>query len=68
MTESTTNGGTYTLVLALADSATIEVGALESLEFDAGRYGYTGSAFGPGGFARVDRHRELCAGERDTRH
>lgn len=66
MTESTV--GTYTLVLELAAPATVEVGALGAREFDAGSYAYTGSAFGPGGFARVDRHRELCAGERDARH
>ncbi|PSQ22648.1 DUF123 domain-containing protein [Halobacteriales archaeon QS_9_67_15] len=66
MTESTV--GTYTLVLELAAPATTEVGALGAHEFDAGVYAYTGSAFGPGGFARVDRHRELCAGERDARH
>jgi len=67
MTESTT-GGTYTLVLELADPATLDVGALGPREFDAGGYAYTGSAFGPGGFARVERHRELCAGDRTTRH
>ena len=66
MTGSTV--GTYTLVLELAAPATIEVGALDAHEFDAGSYAYTGSAFGPGGFARVERHRELCAGEREARH
>ncbi|WP_415378986.1 GIY-YIG nuclease family protein [Halosimplex sp. TS25] len=67
MTESTAEG-TYTLVLDLFEPATIEVGALGAREFAAGGYAYTGSAFGPGGFARVERHRELCAGERDARH
>ncbi|WP_436925965.1 GIY-YIG nuclease family protein [Halosimplex amylolyticum] len=67
MTDSTAEG-TYTLVLELAESATVEVGALGAREFAAGGYAYTGSAFGPGGFARVERHRELCAGERDARH
>ncbi|ELZ27461.1 hypothetical protein C475_06065 [Halosimplex carlsbadense 2-9-1] len=60
--------GTYTLVVELAEPATIEVGALGEVEFAAGAYAYTGSAFGPGGFARVERHRELAAGERDARH
>jgi len=60
--------GTYTLVVELAEPATIEVGALGEFEFAAGAYAYTGSAFGPGGFARVERHRELAAGERDARH
>ena len=60
--------GTYVLVVDLADPATIEVGALDERDFDAGTYAYVGSAFGPGGFSRVDRHRELAAGERDARH
>ena len=62
------DGGTYTLLVELESPATIEVGALGEREFPAGRFAYTGSALGPGGFARVDRHRELAAGERDTRH
>jgi len=60
--------GTYTLVVELVDPATVEVGALGPVAFGAGWYAYTGSAFGPGGFARVDRHRELAAGERDACH
>ncbi|WP_135365276.1 GIY-YIG nuclease family protein [Halosimplex halophilum] len=60
--------GTYTLVVELAAPATVEVGALGDRAFPAGYYAYTGSAFGPGGFARVERHRELAAGERDARH
>ncbi|ADJ16394.1 GIY-YIG nuclease family protein [Halalkalicoccus jeotgali] len=61
-------GGTYTLLIALDSSATITVGALGPQEFPTGSYAYTGSAFGPGGFSRVKRHRELARGERDTRH
>lgn len=61
-------GGTYTLVITLDTSVTLEIGALGEWELQAGRYAYTGSAFGPGGFSRVDRHHELAAGERDTRH
>lgn len=61
-------GGTYTLVIAFDDPATIEVGALGERPFDADWYAYTGSAFGPGGFARVERHREVAAGERAVRH
>jgi len=60
--------GTYTLLVELTEPATIEVGALGEFGFAAGAYAYTGSAFGPGGFARVERHRELAAGERDARH
>lgn len=61
-------GGTYTLVIALSEPATIEVGALGEHAFPAGWYAYTGSAFGPGGFSRVDRHRELARDEREVRH
>jgi len=68
MCADTDRGGTYTLVLELPTATTIDVGALGTHEFDAGWYAYTGSALGPGGFARVDRHREVCAGDRDTRH
>ncbi|SDQ38916.1 GIY-YIG nuclease family protein [Natronobacterium texcoconense] len=61
-------GGTYVLVVDVSRSSTIEVGALGEREFAAGTYAYVGSAFGPGGFARVDRHRELARGDRDARH
>ncbi|WP_350355382.1 GIY-YIG nuclease family protein [Haloglomus halophilum] len=61
-------GGTYTLLVVLPAATGIEVGALGAREFPAGWYAYTGSALGSGGFARVERHRELAAGERDTRH
>ena len=61
-------GGTYTLVITLSEPATIEVGALGEHAFPAGWYAYTGSAFGAGGFSRVDRHRELARGERAVRH
>ncbi len=62
------NGGTYTLLLALPNAATLEVGALGTHEFPMGWYAYTGSALGTGGFARVERHRDLAAGEHDVRH
>jgi len=61
-------GGTYTLVLDVDADATVDVGALGEVAFEAGTYAYTGSALGSGGFARVDRHRELAAGDRDVRH
>jgi len=67
-TTSGADAGTYTLVVAFDGPTTVEVGALGSIEFDANWYAYTGSAFGPGGFARVERHRDLAAGERDARH
>ncbi|ADB62061.1 protein of unknown function DUF123 [Haloterrigena turkmenica DSM 5511] len=60
--------GTYVLVVDVPRATTLEVGALGEREFPAGAYAYVGSAFGPGGFGRIDRHRELARGERDTRH
>jgi endonuclease-3 len=66
--EARTVEGTYTLLVELDRDATVEVGALGERALDRGWYAYTGSAFGPGGFARVERHRELAAGERDARH
>ncbi len=69
MTGTTTDdGGTYTLLVEVPDEETVGVGALGAHTFDPGWYAYTGSALGSGGFARVDRHRELAAGDRDTRH
>ena len=61
-------GGTYTLCIELTASSTIDIGALGAHELPAGAYAYTGSAFGTGGFSRVDRHYELAAGKRETRH
>lgn len=60
--------GSYVLVIELDRPVAIEVGALGEIGFEAGGYAYVGSAFGPGGLSRVDRHRELAAGERSTRH
>lgn len=60
--------GTYTLLVELADPASVEFGAQGTRSLDAGWYAYTGSAFGAGGLGRVERHRELAAGERDVRH
>jgi endonuclease-3 len=60
--------GTYTLLVRVPTRHRIEVGALGTHTFDPGWYAYTGSAFGPGGLSRVDRHRELAAGDRDVRH
>jgi len=61
-------GGTYTLLIDLAEAETVTFGAAGDRGLPAGRYAYTGSALGPGGFARVDRHARLAAGEHDARH
>jgi endonuclease-3 len=61
-------GGTYTLVLSTTSDEPVAVGALGDIEFPADWYAYTGSALGPGGFARVDRHRAVASGDNDARH
>jgi len=63
-----TTGGTYTLLVEVAERTDIEVGALGTYTFEPGWYAYVGSATGTGGLSRVDRHRELAAGVRDVRH
>jgi len=60
--------GSYILIVAVDQPTTIEVGALGDREFTAGGYAYVGSAFGPGGLSRVDRHRRVASGDHDTRH
>ena len=61
-------GGTYTLLIELGEPATITFGAAGDRALEAGWYAYTGSALGSGGFARVERHNRLAAGEHDARH
>ena len=68
VSSDTGTGGTYTLVVELTEGADLEVGALGVCSLDEGWYAYTGSAHGASGFARVDRHLGLAAGERSTRH
>ena len=60
--------GTYTLLLSLDADARVAFGAAGERDLSTGAYAYVGTAFGPGGFSRVERHRELAAGERDARH
>jgi endonuclease-3 len=61
-------GGTYVVAFELAVPVSVEVGALGTCEFPAGEYAYVGSAFGPGGFARAERHRRKLDGEGETVH
>ncbi|MFP4632670.1 MAG: GIY-YIG nuclease family protein [Halobacteriales archaeon] len=58
--------GTYSLVVDLVDDVEVDVGALGALYLPAGLYAYVGSARGPGGFARVDRHIGTLRGERSV--
>jgi endonuclease-3 len=60
--------GTYTLVCSLDADADVTFGAAGERRLSEGTYAYVGTALGPGGFSRVDRHRELARGERDVRH
>lgn len=62
------DGGTYTLLVALSSPTTVASGALGEYRFSVGTYAYTGSALGAGGFARVDRHRRTARGDHDVRH
>lgn len=61
-------GGTYVLLFDMTAPATVAVGSLGTHEFADDRYAYVGSAFGPGGFSRVDRHRRHLAGDAETVH
>jgi Uri superfamily endonuclease len=61
------NPGIYTLILRRDDSQKIRIGSLGVLEFAAGFYAYTGSARGPGGLKRVDRHILVLEGKKNTR-
>ncbi|WP_458189580.1 GIY-YIG nuclease family protein [Haladaptatus sp. NG-WS-4] len=60
--------GTYTLLVELAEPADVVFGARGTRTLDAGWFAYTGSAFGPGGFSRIDRHERVAAGDHDVRH
>ena len=60
--------GTYTLLLELETGTTVTFGAAGPRDLEAGYYVYTGSAFGPGGLSRVDRHRRVARGTNPTRH
>ncbi|MFC5366773.1 GIY-YIG nuclease family protein [Salinirubrum litoreum] len=66
--ETTGDRGTYTLLLVRDTPGEITAGALGAYHLPAGAYAYVGSALGTGGFARVDRHRRVAAGDHDTRH
>jgi Uri superfamily endonuclease len=59
--------GIYTLILSLPQAGKIEVGKLGVIDFAGGFYSYTGSARGPGGLKRVDRHIRVLEGIKRTR-
>jgi Uri superfamily endonuclease len=55
--------GIYTLVISLSTDQDLVVGSLGQVHFEAGYYAYTGSARGPGGLARVERHLRVMEGK-----
>lgn len=59
--------GIYTIILRLEKGERICIGSLGAIDFASGYYAYTGSARGPGGCKRVDRHVEIVQGNRSTR-
>ena len=59
--------GIYTLLLHLDRSREITVGSLNELSFLEGYYSYTGSARGPGGLKRVERHMRVLEGTNSSR-
>jgi len=59
--------GIYTLILSLPQAGKITVGSLGVMDFVRGYYSYTGSARGPGGLKRVDRHILVSEGIKKTR-
>lgn len=61
-------GGTYVLVFRVTTPVRLDVGALGRVDVPAGEYAYVGSALGPGGFTRVERHRRQLDGTADTVH
>ncbi|RBI64508.1 DUF123 domain-containing protein [halophilic archaeon] len=63
-----TERGTYTLLVELRSHAEIAFGARGDRDLPAGWYAYTGSAFGSGGFSRVERHERVARGDHDARH
>ncbi len=54
--------GIYLLLLT-GEETTVRVGSLGAVSFEAGFYGYVGSALGPGGLARVSRHMRVASGK-----
>jgi Uri superfamily endonuclease len=59
--------GIYTLILSLPGAQKITVGSLGVIDFAGGFYSYTGSARGPGGLKRIDRHILVLEGIKTTR-
>lgn len=50
------NEGGYAIIIRLDKTQEIEIGSLGNKNFKKGCYAYFGSAKGPGGFKRIERH------------
>jgi endonuclease-3 len=59
--------GIYTAILGLHPGREISVGSLGRIFFRRGYYSYTGSARGPGGLKRVERHLQVLKGSSHAR-
>lgn len=64
MSQFANKRGVYVLVIEAHGS--VSVGRLGRQSFD-GIYLYVGSALGPGGFKRIERHRAVAQGQNKTR-
>lgn len=60
--------GSYILIIKLNKNIKLIVGSLGEIKFEQGYYTYFGSAFGPGGFDRIKRHKKISQGEKNTKH
>lgn len=58
--------GSYSLFIRLDEERKIRIGSLGEITFLKGFYAYNGSAFGPGGFKRVNRHKKMLKGQGNT--
>lgn len=58
--------GTYILSIQVAQNKKIKIGAIGEIKFDSGIYKYIGSAFGPGGFKRIERHKDVSQGKNEN--
>ena len=67
MQQERNDKGIYSLIIFLPLARRIMVGSLGAMDFSRGYYSYTGSARGPGGLKRVDRHILVSQGIKKTR-
>ncbi|PSH01052.1 MAG: DUF123 domain-containing protein [Nanohaloarchaea archaeon SW_7_46_7] len=59
--------GSYILLIELEEKETVKIGP-GNRELEKGFYTYFGTAFGPGGLKRVERHSKQATGEKNVKH